>query len=277
MPAGRLAIQGGGSPDGGAGSETPGLTPNRMKAGNELVVRKPCQSLVLQPDSLLRGTEVPGSRPGRLEEREAREPVRVRCNQRERGGAPARVPDEMEAPPAARLRLAEHAGDLELEAVVLGRLRRRVDLEILRDSLDLRLEGVDQRAVRGLCREHDPRKQDHPKRRQGATCLTSGGGKARHEATSCSPAKMARPWPPSSFTSTSTPSSRSSTGPAGSRTSPPVRPSSRCRPSRSPTTARSQAPSSSTSTRRSTGSSRSSGARSTSATTRPARRRATRT
>ena len=33
MPAGRLAIQGGGSPGGGAGSGTPGLSPSRMKAG----------------------------------------------------------------------------------------------------------------------------------------------------------------------------------------------------------------------------------------------------
>jgi hypothetical protein len=112
---------------------------------------------VLQPGGLLRGTEIPRTRPGRLEERETLKPVRVRYDERERGGASARVPDEMEAPPAARIRLAEHAGALELEAVGLGRLRRRVDLEILDDGLDLRAECADELAVRNVRRKDDPR------------------------------------------------------------------------------------------------------------------------
>src|SRR6266540_7419436 len=79
---------------------------------------------------------------------------------------PTRVPDEMKARPAVGVRLAQHALDLDLEAVVLRRLWCCVDLEILRDRLNVRPKRLDKGAVHRLRRKHDPRKQHHPKGRQ---------------------------------------------------------------------------------------------------------------
>src|SRR6266511_1169563 len=72
----------------------------------------------------------------------------------------------MKARPAVGVRLAQHALDLDLEAVVLRRLWCCVDLEILRDRLNVRPKRLDKGAVRRLRRKHDPRKQHHPKGRQ---------------------------------------------------------------------------------------------------------------
>src|ERR687897_1664050 len=68
--------------------------------------------------------------------------------------------------PAVCVRLAQHARDLDLKAVVLRRRGRCVDLEILRDRLNLRAKRGDESTVCRLYGEHDPRKQDHPKRGQ---------------------------------------------------------------------------------------------------------------
>ena len=70
--------------------------------------------------------------------------------------------------PAVCVRLAEDTRDLDVEAVVIGRLRFCIDLEILDDRLDVRSERGDETAVRGRCREHDPGKQDHAKRGHGS-------------------------------------------------------------------------------------------------------------
>jgi hypothetical protein len=68
--------------------------------------------------------------------------------------------------PAARIRLAHHTRDLGVEAVVLRRLRRCVDLEVLRDRVDIRTERGDETAVGEIGRQHDSWKQDHAKHRQ---------------------------------------------------------------------------------------------------------------
>ena len=128
---------------------------------HQLLVREPFEPVVLEPERLLRGTQIPVSRPGGLEQGKAREPLRsCRC-ERDRGRCTARVPDEMEPLPTVRVGLAQHARNLDLEAVVRRRLERCVDLEILRDRVNVRAERGDERAVRKLCREHDPGKQDH--------------------------------------------------------------------------------------------------------------------
>ncbi len=166
MPAGRLAIQGGGSPGGGAGSGTPGLSPSRMKVGMSCSTGSPSSRSNSSQSACLRGAQIPASRPGGIEQRQARDPLGSGSGERERGRSPARVPDEMKPVPAVCVRLAQHAVDLDVEAVVLGRLGRCVDLEILCDRLNARAERGDESAVRRLCREHNPRKQDHPKRGQ---------------------------------------------------------------------------------------------------------------
>jgi hypothetical protein len=81
---------------------------------------------------------------------------------RERGCAAARVADEMEPLPAARVGLPHHAGDLVVEAVVARWLVAGVELEILRDGLDLVIERVDEGAVGEVGRQDAARKQDHP-------------------------------------------------------------------------------------------------------------------
>ena len=173
IPAGRLAIQGGGSPGDGAGGGTPGLSSKRANSCMNSFDREPFEPVVLEPERLLRGAQIPGSRPGGLEQRQAREPLRSGRGEGDRGGSPARVPDEMEPLPAVRVRLAQYALDLDLEAVVLRRLRRCVNLEILRDRFNVRAKRGDERAVRRLCREHRPRKQNHAGCGQLGTCVTS--------------------------------------------------------------------------------------------------------
>jgi len=116
---------------------------------------------VLEPSRLFRGAEIPRPGPGGFEEREARQPLGTGCRERERGRTSARVPDELKAVPAAAVGFAQDARYLELEAVVLRRVRLCVDLEILRGRLDVGAERGDEVAVRELGREHDPGKEDH--------------------------------------------------------------------------------------------------------------------
>jgi hypothetical protein len=71
------------------------------------------------------------------------------------------------------VRLAQHAHDLDLEAVVLRRLRCCVDLEILRDRINVRPERLDKGAVRRLRREHDPGSSINRKADKLGTCATS--------------------------------------------------------------------------------------------------------
>ena len=70
------------------------------------------QLLELAPQRPLGLAELPVAGPGGLEQGEAEQPVRMPRRRRERGCAPARVADEMEPLPAARVGLAHDAGDL---------------------------------------------------------------------------------------------------------------------------------------------------------------------
>ena len=63
--------------------------------------------------------------------------------------------------PIIRVGLVQHAGDLDVEAVVVRRLRRCVELEVLRNRLDVRAERGEERGVRKLGGEHGAGKQDH--------------------------------------------------------------------------------------------------------------------
>jgi hypothetical protein len=140
--------------------------PQPHEGRHELFGRELFEPVVLEPERLLRGTQIPVSGPGRLEQRQAREPFRSGCGEGERDRSPARVSDEVKPLPAVCVCLTQHSSDLDIELVVVGRLGRCVDLEILHDRLNVRAKRSDESAVRRLCREHDPRKQDHPKRGQ---------------------------------------------------------------------------------------------------------------
>jgi hypothetical protein len=83
------------------------------------------------------------------------------CSSRERGCTAARVAYEMEALPAARVGLAEDAGDLVVEAVVDRRLVAGVQLEVLGDGLDPVTERFDQRTVGEVGGEDAAREQDY--------------------------------------------------------------------------------------------------------------------
>jgi hypothetical protein len=67
----------------------------------------------------------------------------------------------MEPLPAARVGLAEDAGDLVVQAVVDRRLIAGVQLEVFGDSLDPVTERFDKRTVREVGRKDAAREQDY--------------------------------------------------------------------------------------------------------------------
>jgi hypothetical protein len=119
------------------------LQPQPHEGRHDLFDREIFEPVELEPARLLRGTQVPVSRPGGFEQSQAGESFGSGRGERERGRSPARVSDEMKPLPAVCVRLAQDARNLDLEAVTLRRLRRCVDLEILRDRLNARAQRGD--------------------------------------------------------------------------------------------------------------------------------------
>ena len=100
-PAGRFAIHGGAVPSGGGGWLNTRRELQSHEPRHELVGRQRLERSEALPERLLlRRSLVPG--PGRFEQRQAEEPLAVLSGEGERGGAAARVADEMETLEAAR-------------------------------------------------------------------------------------------------------------------------------------------------------------------------------
>jgi hypothetical protein len=66
--------------------------------------------------------------------------------------------------PGALVHRTEQSVDLELEAVITRRLRRRVDLQVLRNGVHIRAKRLDERAIGQLSRQDASRQQNDPKR-----------------------------------------------------------------------------------------------------------------
>jgi hypothetical protein len=133
-----------------------GLDAGAEERLHELVRGEVGKRLVLTPERELGRAPIPVARPRRLEQGEAREPVRVAGRKRERGRASARVTNEVKTLPASGISLAEDAFDLVIEGVPERHCVGGVHLEILRDGVDVGAERVDQCRVREIRRKDAP-------------------------------------------------------------------------------------------------------------------------
>ena len=120
--------------------------------------------VVLAPERQLRRALIPAPRPGRLQQGEARQPLLMVGGDRQRRRTTTGIADQMELLPPARIRLAQNAGDLQIQCVVGRSLIRHVDLQLFRHHIGVRTERGHERWVRELGRKHGARKHDHPKR-----------------------------------------------------------------------------------------------------------------
>src|SRR5207253_200454 len=100
------------------------------------------------------------TRPRRFQKRQAQEPVTVPGGKGKRGGAAARVAEEMEAVEAVNIRHTQDPLHFQIETEVRRRLIPGVNLEILRDRIDALAQYLKQRRIRGLCRQYRARQQD---------------------------------------------------------------------------------------------------------------------
>ena len=113
------------------------------------------------PDPLFLGALAVVADPRRLQQGQALHAVAVAGSERRRGGPAARVTDEMEALEPRHVGRTQDTVDLDVERVVRRQRLTRVDLEVLRDHVDVIAgERLKQRPVGELSGQHAPWNED---------------------------------------------------------------------------------------------------------------------
>ena len=139
---------------------------------HHLFRRKAPDPVVLSPDRRLGRVQPIVPRPRGFQQREALQPLPVLRGEGKARGSSGGVADQVEAVEPRGLGGSQDSLDLRIEPVVGRGLLAHVDLEVIRQRLDLVTEGSQQLAISQVGRKHGPGKQDHM--RPGIHEISSG-------------------------------------------------------------------------------------------------------
>lgn len=138
----------------------PWLQNHRSRSSTAFLRRKGHQPLELSPEgvSFEGRLEIPHRR--ELDETQACHPIWMAGRRGQGDRTAKRVPDQVESTETSLVGSPQHAGDLQVEAVVRRRFIAGIDLEILGDAPGLITERLAERSIGQSSRQHTARKQD---------------------------------------------------------------------------------------------------------------------